>query len=253
MIRPFVLLSTQRSGSTWVIDMLNSHPAITAYSELLLENAHGKPEWGGAKDLGFWNDYYGTEHARCSDTPRRGLLYKYLDQVYAPRANCSAIGFKLMYGQFGAFPELFDYMKKREVKVVHLIRENLLDILLSKETASQRDIFHSRVEDQLGEVRINLDTRQLLQRLETQLGGMERARRIFEGSGLPYLEVMYEDLISDAAWFDQILDFLCVSTARASLSSSLKKLNKAPHRDLIENYESVETVLRGTRFEALLR
>jgi len=253
MICPFVLLSTQRSGSTWVVDMLNSHPAVTAYSELLLENASGKPEWGGAKDLDFWNDYYRTEHARRSGVTRREILYDYLDQVYAPRTNCSVIGFKLMYGQFGAYPELLEYMKRREIKIVHLIRGNLLDILLSKESASLRDIFHSRVEEQSSKISIHLDTRQLVKQLETQLGDTEKARKTFQGTVLSYMEVLYEDLVSDTARFDHILRFLGVSNTRAMLNSSLKKLNRAPHRDLIENYESVETVLRGTRFETQLR
>lgn len=253
MNRPFVLLSTQRSGSTWVVDMLNSHPSVVAYSELLLEGARGRPQWGGAKDLLFWNDYYAAAHARGPDRPRHDLLYAYLDQVYAPRADCRAIGFKLMYGQFGAYPELLEYLKSREVAVVHLIRENLLDVLLSKEAAVERDVFHSRGKERLEDIKIHLDTRQLLQRLEAQRRDVERMRKRFADSGLPCLEVGYEALVADTALFDRILEFLSVPPAQAPLGSSLQKLNQAPRADLIANYAAVAAVLRGTPFESLLR
>ena len=51
----FVMLTTQRSGSTWVIDMLNSHPRVVAYSELFLETSKERPVWGGAKDVLLYN------------------------------------------------------------------------------------------------------------------------------------------------------------------------------------------------------
>jgi LPS sulfotransferase NodH len=30
-VTPFILLATQRSGSTWVVDMLNSHPRVVCH------------------------------------------------------------------------------------------------------------------------------------------------------------------------------------------------------------------------------
>jgi LPS sulfotransferase NodH len=52
----FIVLSTQRSGSTWVIDTLNSHPMVTCYSEVFLQDGSGKPRFG-ARDLEFFDDY----------------------------------------------------------------------------------------------------------------------------------------------------------------------------------------------------
>ena len=53
----FVVLSTQRSGSTWVVDMLTSHPRVVAYSELFMHGGEGKPRWSGAQDLPYWQTY----------------------------------------------------------------------------------------------------------------------------------------------------------------------------------------------------
>src|SRR5688572_14677903 len=102
MITPFVLLSTQRSGSTWVVDMLNSHPAIAAYSELFLEGGRGTPSWGGGKDIVFWHTYIESKRAQADGDQTTDLLYEYLDDLYRPRAALRAIGFKLMYGDAAA-------------------------------------------------------------------------------------------------------------------------------------------------------
>jgi LPS sulfotransferase NodH len=253
MIQPFVLLSTQRSGSTWAIDMLDSHPAVIAYSELLLEGARGTPQWGGTKDLVFWNDYRDGERAGRPDAPRRELLFAYLDRVYEPRGQAGAIGFKLMYGQFGAFPELADYMRSRGLAVIHLIRENLIDILVSKETAVRRDVFHSRGGERLDEIRIRLEAGQLLKRLEAQGAEVQRARRAIADLGVRCMEVVYEDLMSDPGLFERLLAFLGVSADPTALRSSLRKLNRASHEEIVENYGEVAAVLRGTRFAGMLR
>gem|GEM_PF-3850238 len=49
----FVVLTTQRSGFTWVIEMLNSHPCVVTYSELFLETSKERPVWGGLKTFCF--------------------------------------------------------------------------------------------------------------------------------------------------------------------------------------------------------
>jgi LPS sulfotransferase NodH len=253
MIRPFILLSTQRSGSTWVTDMLNSHPSVTAYSELLLQGASGKPKWGGAKDVAFWNGYYEEESKRRPEVARAELLFEYLDLVYLPRNDCGAVGFKLMYGQFGFFSELRDYIKARQVSVIHLIRENLIDVLISRETAVMRDLFHSRDEEPPKQTQISLEVRNIREQLESMSSDIERMRRTFHTLQLPYAEVFYERLTSDTSRFAAILDFLGVAPAKRPLRSSLKKLIRSSHRDTVENFPAVENALRGTQFEKHLR
>jgi LPS sulfotransferase NodH len=253
MICKFVLLSTQRSGSTWVIDMLNSHPAVIAYSELLLEGASGRPKWGGAKDRDFWNDYFETARARRPSMDRRDLLFEYLDSVYAARNDCRAIGFKLMYGQFGAFPELLDYMEERDVAVVPLIRENPVDVLLSKAIAVQRGVFHSRGEESPGVIKVSLNPGELLSRLHAHQTEVEQKRKTFSRSGLSYLEVFYEELMSDCGRFGAVLELLGAAPEDVPLTSCLRKLNKVPHSQSIENYEAVANVLHQTPFERFLR
>ncbi len=233
--------------------MLNSHPAAVAYSELLLEGARGKPKWGGEKDLEFWNDFYDFEHQEQPDASQTELLFEYLERVFAPRSGCLAVGFKLMYGQFGAYHDLYEYISSKDVTIVHLIRENALDIVLSKETAVQRGVFHSRDKESTSAIKVRLPVDQLITQLVAQRRAVERAKETFRGGGLRYMEISYEHLLADEMNFQSILCFLGLPLVSAGLGSPLRKLNLASHRELIENYDAVAELLRGTSFEELLR
>ena len=77
----FVVLSTQRSGSTWVVDMLTSHPRVVAYSELFMHGGEGKPKWSGAQDLQYWQTYSQGKHR----VAKPYWLWHYLGEAYRER------------------------------------------------------------------------------------------------------------------------------------------------------------------------
>lgn len=252
MTQPFVLLSTQRSGSTWVIDMLNSHPAVRAYGELLLENGKGK-RYGGAMDLEFFDEHLQAKRRAGADISASDALFKYLDMLYQPISGQQAAGFKLMYGQFGAYPELRAYLKDSHVAIIHLIRSNLLDVLLSKESAVQRNLFHHKGDNDLEQLRFRLDANQVAKRLTESRREINRAKTTFGAFGLPYMEVRYEELTADPSKFADVLNFLGVRPPDSVLQSALRKINVAPHSELIANYNEVAAVLAETEFSEFLR
>lgn len=248
MPQNFIVLSTQRTGSTWVIDMLNSHPNILAFSEMFLPNGHGK-RFGGAQDKVFFDEY----KANYPDNQPTGrLLENYLDYLLAPRKNIQATGFKLMYSQLGAFPELGALLASRNVAVVHLLRNNILDMLISRETAVKRDIFHIRSARPVKPVQVRINTENLLAQLSQELEQRKMARQHMETLGLSYLEVRYEDMVATHENFRIILNFLCVNDVRFDLKSPLQKVNAGNRDLLIENYEEVRSALVRTRYESFL-
>ncbi len=251
MTRRFVLLSTQRSGSTWVIDVLNDHPRLVAYSELFLQDGRGRPIWGGAKDKVFWAEH--LSRAQGSAKATRDLLFEYLDDVLAPRAGIAALGFKLMYGQLGAHPDLWEYLSSRRAVFLHLIRKNLLDIVLSRATAAARDVHHARAGLVPPPIRVQLDTARLVRELERLEREREQARERLSRSGLFCAEVFYEELCATPSAFERLFEFLGAGPGRPEPSSSLRKLNTAPQEELIENYDGVRRALADTRFAGLLR
>lgn len=118
--RRFLLLSTQKSGSTWAARRLGTHPQIaTADGELVrsLAAADGIDPRGRVA----WPAY-------------RALLERAFAAVAADAApGTLAYGFKLMYDQVPAacMPELAAWVACERVSVVHLVRASTLESFLS--------------------------------------------------------------------------------------------------------------------------
>jgi len=253
MPREFLIFSTQRSGSTWLVDLLNGHPAIRAYSELFLENGRGH-RIAGANDCLFFNQYLeSAKHTGPSGASLEQLLSAYLDTVFEDQDGIEAIGFKLMYGQFGAYTDLQGLLSRRGVSVIHLIRDNLLDILISKQTAVARDLFHAPGDVEVSPIRILMNVGALEAQLRDQENQIERARRKLDALGWPTVDVRYESLVTDPSAFSGLLRFLDVSGPDRPRVSALRKINTSGQEMIVENYDEVVKKLCGTRYEQFLR
>ena len=245
----FVVLSTQRSGSTWVVDMLTSHPRVVAYSELFMHGGEGKPKWGQEQDLPYWQTY--SRDKRRLTKPY--WLWHYLGEAYRERPGIDAVGFKLMYSQLSRISRpLMPALWMKRVRIIHLTRENALDVVLSKEAgAARQGRLHAREGDQVEQVRVRLETDDLMRRMTLHERAVAGARVRFKRVGLPYREVVYEDLAADESGFAELFEFLGVEPA--PVTSSLQKLNPSAHEELIENYGEVRDALADTVYAELLR
>lgn len=247
----FIVLSTQRSGSTWVVDMLTSHPRVVAYSELFMHGGEGTPKWGQEQSVPYWQTFIAERGG--GRLARTYWLWRYLGQAFAERPGIDAIGFKLMYSQLTRISKpLMPALWSKRVRIIHLMRRNALDVVLSKEAGeARRGVLHAREGESVESVRIRLRTEDLLERMNAHDRAIEAARNRFRRVGLPYREVVYEDLVRDESGYESLFRFLGVEPA--PVSSSLQKVNPTVHEELIENYGEVRDALEGTRFAAQLR
>lgn len=236
-----------------MVDMLNSHPRVRVHSELFLQNGKGRPQWGGAKDVVFWDEFLGEMRRGKPDCDLTDTLQRYLDALFAERPGVDAIGFKLMYGQAGAWPQLVELLQGRyRARVMHLIRRNVLDIVISKTLAAERDAYHARRGDQVARATIRLDPGSLPQRLQWELDQIEKIRRHWSAGPCAYQEVFYEELGRNPSAFDALLTFLDVHADSSGLASSLQIMNPAAQSEVVENYAEVRVALEGTPYETLL-
>jgi hypothetical protein len=233
------------------MDILDSHPAVLGYGELFLPDKEGRPPFG-AQDQPYFSSYL-AERGTIPRLRLASVRAGYLDAVYAPRDDVEAIGFKLMYAQARLQPGLVAYFVRRRVRIVHLVRRNTLDIVLSSAAAEKRNTYHARAGDTVEETTIELDPSRLVADLTDKERKTRWVRAILSRLGVPYLEVFYEDLAADPESYAGLFRFLAVDPSGHVLRSPLKKLNRAPREQLIANYELVERALAGTRFAALLR
>ena len=250
----FVLLSTQRSGTSWVMERLAHHERIGGYGEVLLHGVGGWSDWPpGAADRPFYTTYLREASTSESLLHQHLRLFGYLDYLYQPRRGYQAIGFKLMYDQLRRYPEILAYLRVRRVRVLHLFRLNLLDIVLSREAMKSRRNVHARSPAEREMVRVDVDTR----RLASDLARLDWERRLVREAltllHIPVVEPTYESLLADESRLNSTVRFLGVGVdATTELPAVMLKLAPSSHRAGIANYDEVGAALQGTRYLSFL-
>lgn len=254
----YVLLAKQRSGSTWVIDLLNSHPDVLGYSELFDYDCWGPQLVGGEHTFPNWNAYVASWHATAGREPNRAeqvaMYPRYLDDVVfaADRSHdAKAVGFKLMYNQAISHPAIPRYLQRRRVHCIHLIRRNHLDGILSHEAVANRGFAHGSTK--VDEQATHLDADSIVLRIERRAREVEAGKEFARFLKLPTFEIYYEELSEEASRLNPALEFLQVDPTASNLTSKLRKISSSRHSDTIANYEEVAAVLKGTPFESFLR
>jgi len=249
---PFVVLSTQRTGSTWLVEHLHAHPAIFMFAELFLNEGDGMPQFVGDGTLPFFNTYAREREMRSGWLSQRRVLREYLDEVYRPREGVRATGFKLMYSQVPRIFQLTLHLARRRVKIVHLVRRNLVDVFLSKKAREQRGFAHSKDDAPVKQVRLAIDATELLAFADRITREHASWRKELDRAGLERCELAYEDFVADANRLDDAVRFLGFEPAPSTERETLQKLARTRHDEQIENYDEVARALEGTAYEDML-
>jgi LPS sulfotransferase NodH len=242
----FVVLTTNRSGSTWLMSTLNSLPQVMAQGELFLP----RPRVSERR----WDSDF--SRPRFIETKPEGLTFRpfsvfsYLNDLYLTPGS---VGFKLMYEQLGLYPEILLYLIWHRIRVVHLVRRNHLDVILSYAVKAKLGQAHLLLgQSAPKEMRVELDTKNLLKQMERLQKKQNLARRMLKWSRLPHVHVAYEDLLRDQAAMHPVLEFLSITPEGSMPQSTLKKIRKGKQREVISNYDEVEELLANSSFAALL-
>jgi LPS sulfotransferase NodH len=251
----FVLLAKQRSGSTWVIDLLNSHPDVVGYSELFDYQCWNGTDLVGGSTCMNWNTFvakFHTDHGRePSRTEQRQLFPQFLSRHAFADERAKAVGFKLMYNQAVSHPAIPQYLQQHKVHCLHLVRHNLLDGIVSQDAVANRGFAHAgtRAESQA----TIIDPASIILRLDRRATEIAAAREFAEFLNLPIHEISYEDLCSNPTAISNALKFLNVDSGAVELTSQLQKMSANTHRETIANFEAIEQAIRGTKYETMLR
>lgn len=265
----FVILAGPRSGSTAFRLWINSHPLIRCHDEVLLrrlESADAISTFYYDKGYSFPFDSQALAFPNSTETSR--LLTDFINSLYsnpqhpAPWGNLDAIpersiirnydmeqaiGFKFMYYLLDN-QLLGNWLSSGNVRIVHLVRDNLLKQYLSYLAFKKRGLAHS--EAMVGTIRLTVDTGTLLQTLSFLSNKRQQILQRFKGDHC--LQVSYESFCDEPEVLARcITTFLGVDPAPMS-APSLKKLNPEYLPSLIENYDDVVRCLDGTPFQPML-
>ena len=240
----FVILTSQRSGSTWLVSLLNQLKDTKAFGELFLPRKHVE-NWDADFAYPRFNEMRGQ---------MRGIrpiqVFRYMDRVYE---HPGAVGFKLMYSQLYRYPELLLYFWTHRVRVVHLVRKNPLDLVISQALKRKVKRAHRLAgEPPLQDVQVELDPQTLIQKLQIRQRKIKRGHMILRWSGLRSIEIGYEDLQKDPSIFPSLCQFLSIETDNILPQSRFQKVRRESQGRIIKNYSEVKKVLEGTQFLSYL-
>jgi LPS sulfotransferase NodH len=123
-MKAYVLLCHARSGSTLIARGLKQHSEVLMFGEVFNKNAGERARFSAVDGRVWRDDEDGEAFVR--------------DVVYGPRQDAGAVGFKLMYSDVwrGESASAWSYVvARRDVRVVHIRRDDLLAGLISLEVA----------------------------------------------------------------------------------------------------------------------
>src|SRR5690606_34005205 len=191
--RRFIVLTTQRTGSSWLMDRINSVPGGEGHMELFYHSPRREPPRAGCNDYPRFVEI----GARFGRRPR--AVFDYLDRLYS---RPGAVGFKLTYSQMRPYAETLAYILRRRLLIVHLVRRNHLDVVLSECLARKTGRFHATAEEgyrQKGVLEVDAaDVARRVRRLDRKNRAFSAMLRMLPN---PVHEVGYEELCTSDAPF----------------------------------------------------
>ncbi len=81
--------------------------------------------------------------------------------MYAKNHNAEAIGFKVNYSQIRKYAVILSWVKQNDVKIIQLVRYNLLKRLVSHKIANTRNLFHTT--QSVEPIKVHIDPKVLIE------------------------------------------------------------------------------------------
>lgn len=218
MNRSFVILSSGRSGSTLLIQLLNCHPKITCKGELLNRNN------------------LQTHNLRAASSST--LINYVLASLVPSKIFLPYTGFKLFNEQLE-----FCNLHLKDLltalfypRVVILYRESMLETYVSLEIAFKTDVWYS--EGSGTSERIEIDWQKFVDYATTERVRWKRSMAEISMHS-QVLFVSYEELMGNRdKTMNRVFQFLNLDMCYVEAAS--KKQNPLPIKEKIINYEQIE-------------
>jgi len=236
-----IVLTTQRTGSTFLVECLRSHPEIECAGEIL----NGDPDEPRPSYRGPFK-----EVVKAFRYARSGawLADRWIRDFYA-RGNAKVRCFKAMYNQLSR-PFAMRYFHENAVQVIHLRRQNLLKVHVSTLLMSKRRNVQTR--SPTDPVWIHVDPVQAVANMRAARALYERFDRAFDRH--PRLQLAYENLFDGQFLEAQAARAVCtfLSVRQSPMQSKLMKLNPESLRDMVTNYDELADAISRTEFADML-
>lgn len=243
MTKDLLILSTQRSGTHFLTSLLNAGAKIKGFGEVFAD-ANKRQKF--YQYLEAEQSDLAVDDVRSDAKVFHDVFDRFLAHNKAEHPG-NAFSFILMYNQARRLSDavLTDLFSGRNI--IHLVRRNVLRTHVSDFINRNRlKPTHSR-DSAVGEatVKILLPTDVLVTGLETRAAAIDHHRKFI--AQFDHTELHYEDLSEDNDLLRGLAEKFGFE-AVSEFATGFKKTNPQPLSEIVENFEDVQAVLRGTPF-----
>ena len=240
-----IILTSQRSGSTFLGRCLESHPSIKSHGELLVGgNIKAPSALHGKRTL---TKLYRFVVARAWDP------VDIMERYYA-RKEAPVVVFRAMYNHVDNRAVRAWLKEHKEVRIIHLRRDNLLKQHVSKLLLGVRRERpwqpHTDHEIPVASVHVSPERAvKDMQRVRDNFIRFEKLLSDHRKTELVYERMCHGQTLTQEAW-EQISDLLEIESV--PIAADLVKMNPDDLRPMVENYDELAAALAGTEFERFL-
>lgn len=239
----FIILGKGRSGSNFLRGLLNSHSQVITFGELFRD-----PQQIGWGRSDYQKYLHSPELVALMQNNPSGFLESRVFSKF-PK-SVSAVGFKIFYqhAHGDSRETVWTFLKDRkDIKVIHLKRDNLLKRLVSLKKAFETNSWKKGIStDQSKSLQISLTYEECLQEFIKIKDAQTKYDDLFQDH--PKIELIYEKLASDhAKEIKRVQEFLNISTE--PLQPSTYKQGHQPLSRSISNYFELKDKFQGTSWE----
>ena len=240
-IKTIVVVGTQRSGTTWLMQVLSQVPSFVVYGEVFreiyLRDFRGDPS---LKPPMFYLDY-------ISDKNNKQSPMAYVDSVLAIESKVTV--FKIMYDQIRRNKKLLRLLADPRTLTINLQRADIFELALSKCLARKTGVFHADrgLEIQKFEIEYNKLYSLLLKEKVKEL----IFPLLIKKYSKHYLHFVYEDLLNNFENFPFLLNqHTTIDTKFIDPSNTKwKKTAKAAKYEAISNFDDINGKLKRSIFK----
>jgi len=167
-----------------------------------------------------------------------------MDRIYSVQSqlNLQAVGFSFLYHHMKQFPKFYDYLEDNNIKVIHLTRHNMLDVILSlKLVRAHGDIWGGFIYTKP----VKLSYKYLLRRFAGLEKSIENARQMIKEKGVDFIETHYDELKKKET-HRKLMDFIEVD--QFELVPNTMKQRIKSQSEMIINYNELKNKFRTTKY-----
>jgi len=215
----FLIVGSYRSGTTLLNEALFNHPDLKVTFEAFHEDAKS----GNV----LWRDELGIELSKTQDFTK--IVFDNFD------------GCKILYHQLPSSDPLWRFFLKSGVKVIHVVRDNIAEIVVSFLACHQNGIWQNRSGLDIQE-KVKIAPEDLHNRIKSVESKMNDFTAILDGS----LVIKYNTMVNHwQATVNKVCDYLNVS--RLVLPQTTQKRTR-PLDSVLSDIESHRVYFRGTPY-----